>query len=118
MRPILIALLFFIPLVATAEQCAITERSLVGVWERKSEFGFFEEMSFEIDKKQKIFDSWLHQRPEISGGTWKLANCTVFISHPTDKNPSIKLEVVKVSKNRIYFREVGEKDISVYQLIK
>lgn len=118
MRPILIALLFFIPLVATAEQCAITEKSLVGVWKRKSEFGFFEEMSFEIDKKQKIFDSWLHQRPEISGGNWKLANCTVFISHPTEKNLSFKLDVVKASKERIYFREVGENGISVYQRIE
>lgn len=112
------ALLILIPVAASAEQCPVTENSLLGAWERKSNSGFFEEMSFEIDGKQKIFNSWLHRRPEISGGTWKLENCTVLISHPTEKNVSVDFVVLKASKNRINVREVGEKDISVYQRIK
>lgn len=118
MRSFLSALLFLIPLAASAEQCPVTDKLLVGAWERKSKSGFFEEMSFEIEGKQKIFNSWLHQRPEISGGTWKLANCTIFIVHPTEKNLSVEFVVLKASKNRIHVREVGEKDTSVYQLIK
>ena len=118
MRCFLTALLFFIPLAASAEQCPVTDKSLVGDWERQSKSGFFEEMSFEIEGKQKIFNSWLHQRPEISGGTWKLKNCTIFIIHPTEKNLSVEFAVLKASKNRIHVRDVSEKDISVYQLIK
>ena len=118
MRSFLAALLFLIPLAASAEQCPVTENSLVGAWERKSKSGFFEEMSFEIEGKQRLFNSWLHQRPEISGGTWKLENCTIFIAHPTEQNLSVEFAVLKASKNRIHVHEVGEKDISVYQLIK
>lgn len=118
MRPFLAALLFLIPLAASAEQCPVIENSLLGAWERKSNSGFFEEMSFEIEGKQKIFNSWLDKRPEISGGTWKFANCTIFVAHPTEKNLSVEFVVLKASKNRIHVREIGEKDISVYQLIK
>jgi len=118
MRSFLTALLFLIPLAASAEQCPVTENSLLGAWERKSESGFFEEMSFKIEGEQKIFNSWLHHRPEISGGTWKLANCTIFIAHPTEKSLSVEFVVLKASKNRVHVREVGEKDTSVYQLIK
>ncbi len=118
MRSFLTALLFLIPLAASAEQCPVTENSLVGAWERKSKSGFFEEMSFNIEGKQKVFNSWLHQRPEISGGTWKFADCTILIVHPTEKNLSVEFVVLKASKNRIHVREVGAKDTSVYQLIK
>jgi len=118
MRSFITALLFLMPLAASAEQCPVTENSLLGAWERKSKSGFFEEMSFEIEGRQKTSNSWLHQRPEILGGTWKLTNCTIFIAHPTEKNITVEFAVLKASKNRIYVREVGENDTSVYQLIK
>lgn len=118
MRTLITALLFLMPLAASAEQCPVTENSLLGAWERKSKSGFFEEMSFEIEGRQKDFNSWLHQRPEILGGTWKLTNCTIFIAHPIEKNITVEFAVLKASKNRIYVRKVGEKDTSIYQLIK
>ena len=118
MRSFITALLFLMSQAASAEQCPITENSLLGAWERKSKFGFYEEMSFGIEGKQKTFNSWLHQRPEISGGTWKLSKCTIFIAHRTEKDISVEFEVLKASKNRIYVREVGEQETSVYQLIK
>ena len=118
MRFILPAFIFLIPLLAFAEQCPITEESLLGAWKRKSESGHFEEISFEIDENRKIFNSWLHHRPEIFGGSWKLANCTLFIEHPTEKNLSFEFKILKVSNNRIYMREIGEEQTSVYQLIE
>lgn len=118
MSPFLLPFLFLIPLTASAEQCPITEQALAGAWERKSKSGFFEAMSFEVEKDTKTFNSWLHQRPEISGGTWRLANCIIFITHPMEKNMSVELEILKISKNRIHLREVGENNTSVYQLIK
>ncbi len=118
MHSILAILLVLIPLAASAQQCPVAAPSLLGAWERKSNSGFFEQISFEMDGDQKIFNSWLHQRPEISGGTWKLEKCTIFIAHPTLENFSVDLVVLKASKNRITVREVGENDVSVYQRIK
>lgn len=118
MPSILATLLFLIPLAASAEQCPATEKSLLGAWELKSKAGFFEQMSFEIEGKQKIFNSWLHQRPEILGGTWRLENCVIFIADPALKNFSVDFVVLKASKNRMDVREVGESDVSVYQRIE
>lgn len=118
MRSLLIVLLFILPPVASADQCPVTEKALLGAWERKSKSGFFEEMSFEVEGKQKNFNSWLHQRSVISGGTWKLESCIIFIAHPTENHPFVEFMVLKGSKKRIHVREVGEKYVSVYQLIQ
>lgn len=118
MHSIIATLLFLIPLVASAQQCPVAAHSLLGAWERKSNTGFFEQISFEMDGDQKVFNSWLHQRPEISEGTWKLENCTIFITHPTLENFAVDWVVLKASKNRITVREVGENEVSVYQRIE
>lgn len=118
MHSIFATVLFLIPLAASAQQCPVAVHSLLGAWERKSNAGFFEQISFEMEGDQKVFNSWLHQRPEISEGTWRLEKCTIFIAHPTLQNFSVDWVVLKASKNRITVREVGENEVSVYQRIK
>lgn len=118
MHPILASLLLLTPMAVLAGPCPVTEKSLQGAWKRQSNSGFFDEMSFQLDGKHHIFNSWLHQRPEIAGGSWKLENCTIRIAHPTESNLAVDFVVLKTSKNRIVVREVGETDISTYQHIK
>jgi hypothetical protein len=118
MHSILVVLLLFTPLAVIAGQCPVTEKSLQGAWERKSESGFFEEMTFKIEGTHHVFNSWLHQRLEFSGGSWKLENCTLHIAHPTEKDLTVDFVVVKASQNRIFVHEVGDKEVSTYQLIK
>ena len=117
MRPLISLLCFMAPTVVFAQQCPVTEGTLQGAWKSRSEAAFFDQMSFERQGATKTFNSWLHQRPEISGGTWKLANCVISIAHPTDKNLSFEFAVLKASKDRLQLREVGETETLVFQRI-
>jgi hypothetical protein len=73
----------FITLFATsvvqATPCAVTERELLGSWGAVGDSGFFEQMEFERNGVQREFNSWLHERPEISGGQWQLNDCKLTI---------------------------------------
>ncbi|WP_374593163.1 lysozyme inhibitor LprI family protein [Aquabacterium sp.] len=52
--------------------CETHKRQIAGTWSRIGDAGYFEEFSAGPDYE---FDSWLHHRPEISGGTWALNGC-------------------------------------------
>ncbi len=101
----------------TGSTCPISEKTLNGAWENVSG-GFFEEMAFEYSGSEREFNSWLHQRPEISGGTWEIDNCTIFIRHPKVKTMSFAFRVVQFHGDRIYLRERGDKNNAVYRRIK
>jgi len=102
---------------ATGPACPVSEQTLVGAWERVSG-GFFEEMGFERSGSRRIFNSWLHQRPEISGGTWKIEDCTIFIEHPTEEKMKYAFQIVRAQGDSIHLRESGDKSDSVYKRIK
>lgn len=76
-------LFLFVMLFATsvvrAAPCAVTERDLLGSWGAADHSGFFEQMAFERSGVQHEFNSWLHDRPEISGGQWQLEACKLTI---------------------------------------
>jgi hypothetical protein len=75
--------LLFVTLLASsvvqAAPCAVTERELLGSWEAAGASGFFEQMAFERNGVQHEFNSWLHDRPEISGAQWRLEACKLTI---------------------------------------
>ena len=98
--------------------CPLTEAKLRGAWERVSDAGFFEEMAFDYADGERTFDSWLHHRPEIAGGAWRLENCVLFIRHPTEDKLNFAFTVVRVQGDRIYLREEGDKSDAVYKRIK
>ena len=70
---------------ARAADCNLDELALVGKWSIASDGGAFEQMEFSTAGGQNSFNSWLGERPEISGGTWALENCTLRIVNP--RNP-------------------------------
>ena len=68
---------------AFAAPCDVRDAELVGGWTATGKWTFFEQMSFEREQSKQQFDSWLHDRPEISQGQWKLDNCKLTISPPS-----------------------------------
>jgi hypothetical protein len=57
--------------------CHVKNQDMIGTWQRVSQDGFFEEFDLGADFR---FNSWLHQRPEVSDASWQLQNCTLKIS--------------------------------------
>lgn len=97
--------------------CPMSEKALVGPWEQVSG-GFFEEMSFEITGPNRVFNSWRHQRPDITGGTWKINACTLIIQHATEEKMKYSYLIVRVQGDKIYLRDPESKTDSVYKRTK
>ncbi len=97
--------------------CPVSEKMLVGSWESESA-GFFEEMAFEYAGSKREFNSWLHQRPEIMGGSWKIEKCTLYIRHPTEEKMNFAFPYVRMRGDRLYLREDGDQSDAVYKRIK
>ncbi len=76
--------LFSLNSIAHAEACNINENNLKGAWLAANNHAPFEQVEFGVEGTQKVFNSWLHDRPEIANGTWSLKHCILRISHPTE----------------------------------
>jgi hypothetical protein len=109
-----ILLLCTLPAVA-ADKCNVTEKNLAGAWAQVSN-GFFEEMEFTTEGGARVFNSWLHERPEIGGGTWSLENCVLKIAKPGDPALSFEYQAAIV-RGRLSLMEKGE-PASWYKRIK
>ena len=93
--------------------CPAGREALLGAWKLVSDGGPFEEMAFTANR----FDSWLHQRPELSGAQWRVSGCEL---HVEDANSGFdgRYTLVKMTGNRLFLRESGEREIAVYQQIR
>ena len=94
--------------------CSMSEKILVGPWEQVSG-GFFEEMSFELAGSKRVFNSWIHERPDITGGTWKIDGCTLIIQHATEEKMKYSFRIVRVQGDKIYLRDAENDTDSVYK---
>ena len=97
-------------------RCAVTEDMIVGPWQGVKGT-FFQEMALEREGGKRVFNSWLHQRPEYSGGEWTLEDCRLGIRIDS-ANASFDYAGVRVSGSRLYLRRQGEKSEEVYKRIK
>ena len=111
-------LLLALPLGVPAQKpkCAVTEARVEGAWQ-SVKGGSFEEFALEREDGKRVFNSWLHHRPEYSGGEWALVDCRLTIRIES-ANASFEYASVRVSGNRLYLREQGEKAEAVYKRIK
>ena len=98
------------------EPCKVTEKALSGAWAFDSGKGFFEEMAFSVENKQRVFNSWLHQRPEIFAATWKLEGCELTIM-PSNDMTNFNYTIVSLKKNKLRLRS-EDKEIGQYKRIK
>ena len=98
------------------EPCKITEKAIIGAWEFDNGEGYFQEMAFSMEDKARVFNSWLHHRPEIFAATWKLDGCKLTIM-PSNGMTNFNYTVVSLKKNKLRLR--GEdKEIGRYKRIK
>jgi hypothetical protein len=116
-----IALLLALPWVAAAgaqpkAKCAVTEDMVAGPW-RSVKGGFFQEMELARADGKRVFNSWLHERPEYSAGEWTLRDCKLAI-RVEYANASFDYVSVRVRGDRLYLRKEGEKAEAVYKRIK
>lgn len=83
-----------------APWCESHRKQLSGTWSRVGESGFFEEFSAGPNSE---FDSWLHQRPEITGGSWTLNGCHFVAKGPGSL--TVDLILLSVKDNELRFIE-------------
>jgi hypothetical protein len=65
--------------------CTATESALIAGWEQASRAATYAVMAFEHDGDARRFDSWRHERPEVSQGAWKLDGCSLMIFEDPDE---------------------------------
>jgi hypothetical protein len=99
----------------SAAQCNVTPKSLAGNWESVGRWAFFEQMSFQTEGETKRFDSWLHERPEISNARWQLNECTLTIQSPSDKAEAYK---INLRHGKLVMTDRNGKTSSTYRRIK
>ena len=83
-RCLLSALAFAVPSLAAAAGCHLADKDILGGWLLVSDEGFFEQMAFEVDGTQRVFNSWLHERPETIDARWAMKNCMLRIAQAGD----------------------------------
>ena len=101
-------LLAAFPVLVFAEQCALTEDQLVGVWLANGDVGIFGEMEFRLDGNRRAFNSWLDHRPEFTDGSWAIKNCKLRISHPTQQALTFDFVVRFKNRDSLELEESGE----------
>lgn len=90
--------------------CESQRERLAGSWKRIGGDGFFEAFSTGPDGE---LDAWLHQRPEISGGTWKLVGCNFVATSPSGL--SVNWIIIDVTKSELRALEVGIPGLARYR---
>lgn len=88
--------------------CRFTQRDFVSNWAERTapgeESNDTQELQFDIDSGRRIFRSWLHQRPEMTG-TWSFSNCRVTARGPG--NMTMTYRFVGSNSNRLIDLESG-----------
>jgi hypothetical protein len=90
--------------------CERHKPSLPGTWVRKGSTGFFEELSLGPDGD---LDSWLHHRPEISGGSWALDGCQLVLK--SEAGLSVEWTVIDVTSSGLRVLEDHLGGVAVYR---
>ena len=98
-------------------ECRVTEQQLLGAWTQLNGEGFFEDMAFSLNGKQRRFSSWLHQRPEISGARWSLKQCRLTIDSKTDASLSFEFSVAMTPKGQLELREGADASPARYKRV-
>lgn len=110
----LLSITLFATSVVQAAPCALTERELLGSWEAVGHLGFFEQMAFERDGVQRDFNSWRHDRPEISGGQWQLETCKLTIF---DSSGPAQIFAVESNFKRLVLTSVNQRSTSTFRKV-
>ncbi len=98
-----------------AGNCPVTERELLGSWGASGNAGFFEEFMLEANDGERVFNSWLHQRPELSGAAWKLENCRLIVMPRRGEFDRFTFRVLGLKKGRLRLYDESTRIESTYR---
>lgn len=115
-RVVVAALATGIPAMSMAN-CRVLEQSVTGAWALVSRAGAFEQMELSVDNGQRVFNSWLHERPEITAGQWSLKACTLEVRAPSEPALTTSFTVISADGQRLVLREAGEPRVARYRRI-
>jgi hypothetical protein len=110
MKPLCLSLLLLAAMPSlgrAAAPCTVTEQALLGDWQSRAPSAAFSVMQFSAEGTQRVFNSWLHERPEISEGTWSLRHCVLKVAHPTEPTLVYEFVVRSVGADQLVLQEVG-----------
>lgn len=112
---IAVLLLAASPQVLASGKCPATEDDLRGSWATASGDGFFEVFSLSTEPNSRRFDSWLHQRPDISGAIWALEDCELVVKPQSGGIAPFRLEVVSLKEGVLQLRNTSDQTTSTYR---
>lgn len=94
--------------------CPATEQALIGAWSRSGNAGFLEAFALEVDSGARVFNSWLHERPEISDAAWTLENCQLIVVPAHGELPPFRFTVLQLDRGRLRLRDESNDVESTY----
>ena len=103
---------------AQAAGCAVSESRLLGTWTRHGASGFFQVFSLEREGRARVFNSWLHERPEIAGAPWALQHCELVVTLPNGNFGAFRARVVSLRNGRLRLHETADGVESVYARVR
>ena len=96
--------------------CPVNDASLLGNWKREKA-GPFEEMRFDLDGGEKVFLSWLHQRPEMVG-KWSINKCVIHIEDKNSAQLEFDLQVKGLDNKVLRIVDLDGNAEGVYKKVK
>ncbi len=67
---------------ATTPSCTISETVIIDGWKAADDSTEYEQIAFSMEDGKREFSTWMHERPEIVGGSWSLTGCTLTLDAP------------------------------------
>jgi hypothetical protein len=92
----------------------VTQR-IIGTWVSIKGPADFDSMEFAAENGERIFRSWMHDRPAMFGH-WNSDGRTINAESTGDLR--MQWSVISVSKNKLVLREKGEQQKSVFRRMK
>lgn len=68
----------------------------------------FEQMEFAVQDGHQVFSSWLHDRPEVSGGLRTLTGCTSRVAAGRSSEGNWTLQLIALGPSRPTLRQDGK----------
>jgi hypothetical protein len=99
---------------ARSAQPAEPAKAIVGYWGCRSGPCFDPEIGFTVDEGERVFQSWLHQRPGASG-RWSVEGKTLTVVCCSGQ--TYKYRIVRVNKRELVLRGEDEKESARYRRI-
>jgi len=114
---VLLATVCLVPDASAQKQAPTLADRLLGNWACVSGPCDDPEIQFVIEDGKREYNSWLHERPSASGGSWTLNGRNLSITSRRHASPS-EWVVMRVSTNHLHLRPADSKTDAVFRRIK